>query len=205
MVRPAGHFWAADSAPQHRPRRSLRIPKGRSETRYKPTGLNHGSRAPSVGLRRLRDLTGETAYLVVQEDNHVLSLDRFESMQSARSNAKLGALKPMHCTGQGKAILPSSRGSARGCHRLWMSGRVLDGTRICGLGAVGLRQVDFKRDDRLCRTAVGQFLTIRADDLTASLERAAPSVCSCNECSRRRSHGRNAGPAFKKPVALPPA
>ncbi|OAF07222.1 hypothetical protein AYJ54_18010 [Bradyrhizobium centrolobii] len=59
----------------------------------------------TVELRRLRDLTGETAYLAVQEGHHVLSLGRFESAHSERSNARLGALKPMHCTSQGKAIL----------------------------------------------------------------------------------------------------
>lgn len=59
----------------------------------------------SVELRRLRDLTGETAYLAVQDGHHVLSLGRFESAHSERSNARLGALKPMHCTSQGKAIL----------------------------------------------------------------------------------------------------
>lgn len=59
----------------------------------------------SVELRRLRDLTGETAYLAVQEGNHVLALGRFESPHPQRSNARLGALKPMHCTSQGKAIL----------------------------------------------------------------------------------------------------
>ncbi|MBR1175213.1 SMP-30/gluconolactonase/LRE family protein [Bradyrhizobium sp. KB893862 SZCCT0404] len=59
----------------------------------------------STELRRLRDLTGETSYLAVQEGSHVLSLGRFESAHSERSNARLGALKPMHCTSQGKAIL----------------------------------------------------------------------------------------------------
>lgn len=59
----------------------------------------------SVELRRLRDLTGETAYLAVQEGDHVLSLGRFESAHDTRSSARLGVLKPMHCTSQGKAIL----------------------------------------------------------------------------------------------------
>lgn len=59
----------------------------------------------SVELRRLRDLTGETSYLAVQEGTHVLALGRFESAHDRRSNARLGALKPMHCTSQGKAIL----------------------------------------------------------------------------------------------------
>lgn len=59
----------------------------------------------SVELRRLRDLTGETSYLAVQEGSHVLALGRFESAHDKRSNARLGVLKPMHCTSQGKAIL----------------------------------------------------------------------------------------------------
>lgn len=59
----------------------------------------------SAELRRLRDMTGETAYLAVQEKRHVLALGRFEGAHSRRSNARLGALKPMHCTSQGKAIL----------------------------------------------------------------------------------------------------
>lgn len=59
----------------------------------------------SVELRRLRDLTGETTYLAVQEGNRVLALGRFEGAHSERSNARLGALKPMHCTSQGKSIL----------------------------------------------------------------------------------------------------
>lgn len=59
----------------------------------------------SVELRRLRDLTGETSYLAVQEGSHVLALGRFESAHDRRSNARLGVLKPMHCTSQGKAIL----------------------------------------------------------------------------------------------------
>ena len=65
----------------------------------------------SVELRRLRDLTGETSYLAVQEGRHVLALGRFESAHDKRSNAKLGALKPMHCTSQGKAILSRLEGA----------------------------------------------------------------------------------------------
>lgn len=59
----------------------------------------------SVELRRLRDLTGETAYFAVQQGYHVIALGRFESAHPQRSKAKLGALKPMHCTSQGKSFL----------------------------------------------------------------------------------------------------
>ncbi|WP_454703023.1 IclR family transcriptional regulator domain-containing protein [Agrobacterium burrii] len=65
----------------------------------------------SVELRRLRDLTGETSYLAVQEGRHVLALGRFESAHDKRSAAKLGVLKPMHCTSQGKAILSRLEGT----------------------------------------------------------------------------------------------
>lgn len=65
----------------------------------------------SVELRRLRDLTGETSYLAVQEGQHVLALGRFESAHDKRSNARLGVLKPMHCTSQGKSILSHLSGA----------------------------------------------------------------------------------------------
>jgi IclR family transcriptional regulator, acetate operon repressor len=56
-------------------------------------------------LRALRDLTGETAYLAVQDGLEVLSLARTDGAHSHRSNAAIGQRKPMHCTSQGKAIL----------------------------------------------------------------------------------------------------
>lgn len=56
-------------------------------------------------LRRLRDITGETCYLAALQGASVLSLGRFEGAHSRRSSAELGATKPVHCTGQGKAIL----------------------------------------------------------------------------------------------------
>ncbi|QEL27308.1 helix-turn-helix domain-containing protein (plasmid) [Bosea sp. F3-2] len=59
----------------------------------------------SIELQRLRDMTGETAYLAVLHDGAVLSLGKFESPHEVRSAAKLGVRKPIHCTSQGKAIL----------------------------------------------------------------------------------------------------
>jgi IclR family transcriptional regulator, acetate operon repressor len=59
----------------------------------------------SVELQRLRDMTGETAYLAVPHDGAVLSLGKFESPHDIRSAARLGVRKPLHCTSQGKAIL----------------------------------------------------------------------------------------------------
>ncbi|MDP9651087.1 IclR family transcriptional regulator domain-containing protein [Paraburkholderia caledonica] len=61
--------------------------------------------AASVELRSLRDLTGETAYLAVLDGASVMSLERCDGAHSKRSSAALGQSKPLHCTGQGKAIL----------------------------------------------------------------------------------------------------
>ncbi len=59
----------------------------------------------SVELQRLRDATGETAYLAVPSEASVVALGKFESPHDRRSSARLGVSKPMHCTSQGKAIL----------------------------------------------------------------------------------------------------
>lgn len=59
----------------------------------------------SLDLQRLRNVTGETAYLAVPQPDGVLSLGKFESPHAFRSAAQLGALKPYHCTSQGKAML----------------------------------------------------------------------------------------------------
>lgn len=56
-------------------------------------------------LKRLRDITGETAYLAVMEGAGVLSIGRFQGAHSKRSSAALGSVKPLHCTSQGKAFL----------------------------------------------------------------------------------------------------
>lgn len=59
----------------------------------------------SLELQRLRNLTGETAYLAIPHRDGVLSLGKFESPHAVRSAARLGVLKPFHCTSQGKAML----------------------------------------------------------------------------------------------------
>ncbi|AVD90121.1 Transcriptional regulator KdgR [compost metagenome] len=69
--------------------------------------------ASSIELRALRDLTGETAYLAVLDGNQVLSLERCDGAHTLRSSASLGQSKPVHCTGQGKAILSALSPAAR--------------------------------------------------------------------------------------------
>lgn len=69
--------------------------------------------AASFELRALRDLTGETTYLAIREGDQVLSLERCDGAHSHRSAAAMGQSKPMHCTGQGKAILSAMPDSER--------------------------------------------------------------------------------------------
>jgi DNA-binding IclR family transcriptional regulator/sugar lactone lactonase YvrE len=59
----------------------------------------------SIELQRLRDMTGETAYLAVPLDGAMMGLGKFEGVHPVRSAARLGVRKPMHCTSQGKAVL----------------------------------------------------------------------------------------------------
>ncbi|MHC8380626.1 IclR family transcriptional regulator domain-containing protein [Pseudomonas sp. LB3P14] len=61
--------------------------------------------AASSELRALRDLTGETSYIGTLEGLDVVSLERYDSPHSQRSNASLGHRKPVYATSQGKAIL----------------------------------------------------------------------------------------------------
>lgn len=61
--------------------------------------------AGSGELRRLRDITGETAYLAIYHDTATLTVGRFESAHPHRSAGRLGVRRPLHASSQGKAIL----------------------------------------------------------------------------------------------------
>lgn len=61
--------------------------------------------AASGELRRLRDITGETAYLAIFHETATLALGKFESAHPHRSAGRLGVRRPLHATSQGKAIL----------------------------------------------------------------------------------------------------
>ncbi len=63
------------------------------------------SSVASAELRRLRDITGETAYLSVLDGDGMLTIGRFLSPHADSSQADLGARKPLHCTAQGKAMM----------------------------------------------------------------------------------------------------
>lgn len=59
----------------------------------------------SIELRRLRDITGETAHLAVLQGDHMLALGKFEGPHPHKNAARLGVQKPLHSTSQGKAVL----------------------------------------------------------------------------------------------------
>jgi IclR family transcriptional regulator, acetate operon repressor len=61
--------------------------------------------ASSHELRALRDLTGETSYVGALEGLDVVSLERYASPHTLRSNTSHGHRKPIYATSQGKAIL----------------------------------------------------------------------------------------------------
>jgi IclR family acetate operon transcriptional repressor len=59
----------------------------------------------ALELRRLRDVTGETAHLGVLQGIHVVAMGKYDSPHPYREAAPLGLHKTLHSTSQGKAIL----------------------------------------------------------------------------------------------------
>jgi DNA-binding IclR family transcriptional regulator len=56
-------------------------------------------------LRQLSDITNETSYLSILDDDEILYVGKAESSQSLRTNTKIGSRNRLHCTSMGKAIL----------------------------------------------------------------------------------------------------
>ncbi len=56
-------------------------------------------------LRQLSDITNETTYLSILDDNEILYVGKAESTQSVRTHTKIGSRNKLHCTSMGKAIL----------------------------------------------------------------------------------------------------
>ncbi len=56
-------------------------------------------------LRQLSDITNETTYLSVLDDDEIVYVGKAESSQSLRTNTKIGSRNMLHCTSMGKAIL----------------------------------------------------------------------------------------------------
>jgi DNA-binding IclR family transcriptional regulator len=56
-------------------------------------------------LRRLSDITNETTYLSMLDDDEILYIGKAESSQSIRTHTKIGSRNMLHSTAMGKAIL----------------------------------------------------------------------------------------------------
>jgi DNA-binding IclR family transcriptional regulator len=56
-------------------------------------------------LRQLSDITNETAYLSILDNNEILYIGKAESSQSVRTHTKIGSRNKLHCTSMGKVIL----------------------------------------------------------------------------------------------------
>lgn len=66
---------------------------------------NHISDVIKPYLKKLRDLTGETANLTIMDNYKVVYVAQEESDRLVRMFTKTGATAPLHCTGGGKTIL----------------------------------------------------------------------------------------------------
>ena len=56
-------------------------------------------------LRMLRETTGETVHLAILDHASVFYVTKLESKQAIRMSSEVGARAPVHCTGEGKALL----------------------------------------------------------------------------------------------------
>jgi len=56
-------------------------------------------------LTQLRDETGETVHLGMEENHEIVFLDKIEGNQSVALSSRVGGNLPMYCSGMGKATL----------------------------------------------------------------------------------------------------
>ena len=56
-------------------------------------------------LEELRNSSGETVHLVIQDNDEVLYIDKYESSQSIRMSSFIGQRMPLYCTAVGKVLL----------------------------------------------------------------------------------------------------
>lgn len=89
-------------------------------------------------LRRLRDLTGETAHLGVVLGDEVVYLEKVESEHAVRMASEIGGRNPLHCTALGKAIL--AHGSPELCDRVLRAGRLASRTEHTLTNAAALAE-----------------------------------------------------------------
>lgn len=66
---------------------------------------NHLADVVKPYLKKLRDVSGETANLTIMDNNKIVYIAQEESGRLVRMFTKIGATAPLHCTGGGKTIL----------------------------------------------------------------------------------------------------
>lgn len=68
-------------------------------------GKNHISVTLKPYLKKLKDLTGETANLTVMDNNQIVYIAQEESDKLVKMFTTIGATAPLHCTAGGKVLL----------------------------------------------------------------------------------------------------
>ncbi|WP_025640388.1 IclR family transcriptional regulator [Schnuerera ultunensis] len=68
-------------------------------------GQNHISVTLKPYLKKLKDLTGETANLTIMDDNQIVYIAQEESNKLVKMFTTTGATAPLHCTAGGKVLL----------------------------------------------------------------------------------------------------
>ncbi len=66
---------------------------------------NHLSLTLKPYLKKLKDLTGETANLTIMDNNKIVYIAQEESDKLVKMFTTIGATAPLHCTAAGKALL----------------------------------------------------------------------------------------------------
>lgn len=68
-------------------------------------GQNHISVTLKPYLKKLKDLTGETANLTIMDNNQIVYIAQEESNRLVKMFTTTGATAPLHCTAAGKVLL----------------------------------------------------------------------------------------------------
>lgn len=68
-------------------------------------GKNHISNILRPYLKKLKDMTGETANLIILDNEHIVYIAQEESDKLVKMFTTTGAIAPVHCTAGGKVLL----------------------------------------------------------------------------------------------------
>lgn len=141
-------------------------------------------RVASPYLRRLSEISGETAYLTMLEGDLVVYIDLVESPHAVRLQKQIGATAPLHCTAAGKALLAE-----------------LDPRRVRTILARTGLPSRTNRTIRSIEALEEQLAAVRAKGYAVDLEEDQEGVCCVASAIREPSGPRAAlviaGPAYR--------